>query len=165
MSIGHQIWLALFSDPKIDSGSQLMRVLQPFVESIPEALSNSLSDSVTASSLEATSILFARYCLENGLVRKVVDLIPPNELGYDGKETIVLTREGYLLQLIVGRERKLSRLSQYMQEKGLTDSDIVLPKIAGLSSEFVAKYQEGSLTILDLLLVQPRFIISGDRMV
>ena len=150
-----QVWEATTNDPKfaeeMPAGSAQREAIKPFIEGSVTALDGQLEESVTLQTIADAKVKFLRYCVENNF-GKVMDDV----LGM-GADMI----NGMLEQLIDMVEPMLADTTEFLEENGVTEEEVMVSAQIGMNDDNQKKWRAGTLTIGELLLTQPSVILQN----
>ena len=150
-----QVWSASLADPKFASempeGSPTRVIIQPFIEAAPTALAEFLDRPLTLKVFIDAKVAFLRYCLDNGFAEKMSDAV-----GFGGELV-----ESALEAVIEMLAEVFKNVPAFLDERGITEEQVLLSPEVGLNDENKALYKSGTLTVADVLRTQPAVILKN----
>lgn len=159
---GRQVWLALRKDPDVAKYcAKAKRAIRLFAETTPEVLKDFLAEPVTVASLQRAQVAVFHYALKCHLGKALVKAQHGTTTSRRFQEGLIRRYEDSLVHMVnLGSVRAIDNIPRLLKESGMTERDFLRhPKPAGLSGETLRLYDEGKLTINDLLKLQPEVII------
>ncbi len=159
---GAEVWSMLLADPEVTAqlpeGSQIREAFRPFVEASPVVLANLVDERMTFQVLVNAKIKFFRYCLNNGYVDKMAAASGMGDGGMFGGMFADLL-EGVVEML----EDMASDIPVILQEQNVTEEQVMLSPQVGLNAANKKLYQAGTLTVADVLRMQPAVILHNNN--
>lgn len=136
----------------------------PFIEKLPNLLSNLLDEPVNIKNFMTAKVVFMRYCLDSGFCRAIAEATPDELLGAFDSMGLMGVLEG-MLSMLVNQLEGLTvdkNIKELLEYRGLTEDSVILSPQLGLNFENQELYKNGELTIRKLLETQPMIIIEND---
>ncbi len=152
-----QVWDAIQTDPgfaaEAPADSPQREIIRPFIEGSVTALDSQLDTVVTLQTLADAKVAFLRYCLEHNLGRAMSNALGVSE----GMLTMMLQRLVDMFAQIT------SDMDAFLKENGITEDEVMAGPQIGLNATCKQKWQDGTLTIGELLLLQPAIILQNSN--
>lgn len=156
----NEVWEAVLKDPEFAAQPPAMKeALRPFVEATPRVLADVLDHPATLESLMKAKMAFLRYCLDNGFIEEAVKATPKatREM-FDGMEDT-------LKQLLDGALKAVQEVLQdvpaFLANYEITERDVLTNPKVNLKGKALSLYDQGKLTVGDVLRLQPVIIIKN----
>ena len=159
-----KVWEAFERDPaSVSYPGPLREAVKPTVLKLPEILSEQLETPVTFESLMGAKVVFIKYCLDNGVIKELVEVIPNDLLGS-------FSRSGILDSMLENLSASLDTFTdiakdvpKFLEDNGISEQDVLFSPDFGLGEEVKKEYLEGHLTIGRLIEIQPMVIVKNDN--
>lgn len=148
------VWNAVVQEPEFAMQPEEQKeVMKPFIEALPNVLQDELANEVTVESLLAAKIKFQRYCMKNGLITALCKVVP------DAFEGMM---ESIFEQVIDMLEDIVADVPSFLEENGIDENIFLnLPQV-GLNEQARKMYNEGNLTIGELLVTSPWTLLKSN---
>lgn len=159
MITGQEVWESLVEDPAMQGQEYLYPVLEPMVKEIPNLLADDLQKPVSVETLIRGRLKFVKYCLDHSFVQNAVDAMPDEAFGFFDKDDMAGMMEETLKSLVEMSEEILEDVTDFLEQHGVTDEQVVLAPKTGLDAAMRKRYKQGGMTMEDLLRGQPGVII------
>ncbi len=119
----------------------------------------SFSEELLASPVGLQSVLDSKIAVMQHLLdEKVISNAPD----MSGEEHLVMVAAENMLRALVGELRVIAaNVPRFLEENGVTESEVILSPRLGLNEVNRVLYQEGSFTVADLLMSQPNIIFQN----
>ncbi len=160
---GKQVLSALMNEPEYSTQpASVLAVTDPFMLAIPDVLKDHLDKIVTLATLMDAKITFLRYCVANEYVKKVVAAMPEDSFGWlDAKEAAEMM-QGMMAQVVELLAEVVKDAPAFLESQGITEEQMMAhPKGGALRPNVFKLYKAGTLTIADVLKMQPMVIVKN----
>lgn len=137
----------------------LKTAMEPFFEAIPGLLDSWLEDRVTLQTVLRAKVAFLRHALVNGYVEACIGATPAELFGAFGSDYMTKFLESQMGELVDGFQSWIDNLMVMLVKHGVTEREGLLE--FGMSGETLSAYDEGTLTMNDLLRQQPMVILKN----
>lgn len=153
------VWAKVMEDPEIAQQPESVRdALRPYIEALPTVLADQLDQPADLANVMKAKIAFLRYCVDNGFIRAMVEAIPDEALGFMSRGSLPDMLQSQMSGLIDAAEELTGDVKSLLDAQGVTEKQVMLSDDIGLNEEARSLYEVGSLTIGELLQVQPMVI-------
>lgn len=157
------MWENLVNDASFDAQPDSVKeAARPFFDRMPEALGEILDMPVTLQSYADVRMKIARFYLDSGFVKAIVEALPKKALVFDRK-TLVEMGEGAMEMALEMYEPLVSAVETFLEENGVTEEQVLLSPNVGLNGETRKLYKAQKLTIGKLLELQPYTLTDFNR--
>lgn len=162
---GKQILAALMKDPEYSAQpASVLAVTDPFMLAIPEALKDHLDNVVTLATLMDAKVAFLRYCVAGEYVKKVVEVMPEGSFGWMNAEEAAETMQDLMTQAVEMLAKVVKNVPAFLKSQGVTEEQMMAhPKGVALKPNVLKLYKDGTLTIADVLKMQPMVIVKNTK--
>lgn len=162
---GKQILSALMKDPEYSAQpASVIEASNPFMLAIPEALKDHLDKIVTLATLMDAKIAFLRYCVANDYVKKVVSAMPEDSFGWMDADSMAEMMQNMMAQVVEMLAEVVKDAPAFLEAQGITEEQMMAhPKGVALKPSLLKLYKAGTLTIADVLKMQPMVIIKNTK--
>ncbi len=158
---GDLVWKVLSEDPRTEKIAGLP-ILEPYVKALPEILKSVLEEKVTMATYMKARILYYRYLSTEGVATKQIALIPKQLLQGKDRNQIAAEAEKAMIKAIAAMEAIIPHVPQILIAKRITENEyFTTAKGINLKSLAAAKYNNGTLTIGDLLMIDPYVLVGN----
>jgi hypothetical protein len=160
---GKQVLAALMKDPEYSAQpASVLAVTDPFMLGIPEALKDHLDNVVTLATLMDAKVAFLRYCVAGEYVKKVVAAMPEDSFGWMSAESAGEMMQGMMDQMVEMLAEMVKDVPAFLEAQGITEEQMMAhPKGVALKPSVLKLYKAGTLTIADVLKMQPMVIVKN----
>ena len=162
---GRQILDALMQDSEYSAQPVSVReVMEPFMLAIPEVLKDHLDKTVTLATLMDAKIAFLRYCVANDFVKKVVGAMPEESFDWLDANSAASMMQGMMSQVVEMLAKVVKDAPAFLEAQGITEEEMMAhPKGVALRPDVFRLYKAGTLTIADVLKMQPTVIVKNSE--
>ncbi len=138
-------------------------VFGEFVRNVPELLKEQLDEKITFASLLKAKLTIVKATLEGDFLERLFRAYPEDAMPFS-VDVILEMATSALSALIPSVEDILNDVPAYMVENGVTEEQILShPKAGRLNRKSMAAYRAGTLTVGELLELQPWIIIKNSE--
>lgn len=153
------IWMKLNEDQEFQAQPEAVRkVTQPFIEALPTILANQLDLPVTLNNLTQAKFDWMNYCLKNGYIEACMAVMPDEAFNFYSREEMPDVMKELLEQALEMATGLIGHVEELLEEYGVTEDQILLQPKNGFNAEIRERYLAHTLTIGDVLLIQPAII-------
>ena len=158
---GIEIWEHLATDVDVKcQPPSVQEAIKPFVMAAPEILRDLLNQKVTLESVMRAKLRFLHHCRYFDYICKIMDARPECSYGFFSREEMTRALDSILSLDIEVAERITSDTAGFLRAQGVTELQVMKnPEGLGLRHGVLQEYICGSLTISDLLRMQPEVIV------
>jgi len=158
---GSEIWERVARSPDVTCQPyKVQEVTKSFIMAVPDILKDLLNQKVTLETVMKARLRFLHHCRYFNYSRKILDAKPECSYGYFSREETSRAIEDTLCSDIELAEIVLCDPAAFMRRQNATELEIMQnPGGLGLRNDVLKKYVCGTLTISDLLRMQPEVIV------
>lgn len=152
---GKQVWDQLIETPQFGQQTKKVQdVYLPYIMALPTILRQLSNEPATLSNLILAKITFMNAWLSNGSVFTIA-----RKLGYSEPRDLY---DQYINE-VDALTKVLDELPLVLEAQRKTEEEFMLSPRVGLIGEAMKKCQAGTLTIGELLVLQPMVILDNDQ--
>lgn len=159
---GEDFVSALNKDPEyLMQEKSVINFMNEFMLAIPEALREFLDAPVTVTSIVNTKVAFIQFCIENNYVSKVIAASPQDSFGWMDPSVVAEMIQDALSNSFDLFSKFASDIPQFLREYGISEEKMMYS--FELRPELMERYRTGTLTIGELLMLQPMVILKNSK--
>ncbi len=157
-----EVWDALQKHPEFAAQRFAMKkMLRPYIEATPTVLLDLLDKTATVETLMKAKIAFLRYCVANGFVKAAVAVTPAASLDLFGSDAAASMMESALSGAIDMAEEIAKDVPGILEQYGMTERQLLTNPKVGLAGKALKLYDQGKLTVGEILRLQPAIIVKN----